>query len=123
MADLGKYRKDTVFGIISALLKYNNGYDVIFMCGDEKYKAVSIIEDIATKTVIVDMKEVPQQDPADKCYYILNDFRDSPVDALKRFSLEDIVKSLDWALNRIIELEKDIDGSVNLDVSEGMNDE
>lgn len=123
MADLGKYRKDTVFGVISELLKCNTRYDVIFMCGDEKYRIVTMIEDDTTKTVLVDMQEIPQQDPADKCYYILNDFRDSPVDALKRFSLEDIVKSLDWALNRIIELEKDIDGSVNLDVSEGMNDE
>lgn len=113
MSDLSKYRKDTVFGVISALLKCNTGYNVRFMCGDEKYKAVSIVEDVTTKTVIVDMKEVPQQDPADKAYYILDEFRDSPVDTLKRFPMEEIVKSIHCALEHIDELEKAAEGKSN----------
>lgn len=109
MADLGKYRKDTVYSFISGLLKCNTEFNVRFICGDEKYKAVSIIEDITTKTVMVDMREIPQQNPADKCYYILDEFRDSPADALKRFPMDDIVKSIHWGLEHIDELEKAVE--------------
>lgn len=108
MSDLGKCRKDTVFGVISALLKCNTGFNVQFMCGDEKYEIVTITEDITTKTIIIDMKEVPQQDPADKYYYILDEFRDDPVTTIKRFSIEEITKALDWALDRMIELEREV---------------
>lgn len=102
-----KYRINSIFGVISALLKCNTEYNVRFMCGDEEYKIVTMIEDDATKTVLVDMREISkQQDPADKAYYILDEFRDSPVDALKRFPMEDIVKSIHWALDYIDELEK-----------------
>lgn len=101
-----KYRIDSVFGVISALLKCNTGYNVKFMCGDEEYKIVTIIEDSATKTVLVDLREAPKQDPADKYYYILDEFRDDPVDTLNRFPMEEIVKSIHWALEHIDELEK-----------------
>lgn len=101
MSDLNKYRSDTTFGIISALLKCNTGYNVRFMCGDEEYKVVSMVEDVATKTVIVDMQEVSKQDPADKYYYILDELRDNPIETMRRFPIEQIVAALDWGMKKI----------------------
>lgn len=106
MNNLDKYRKDTVFSVISELLKCNTAFDVVFVCGDERYKPVTITEDIATKTVLVDMKETQPPDLADKYYRdILDKFRDSPVTAAKSFSKEDLVNAIDWALKYIDKLE------------------